>query len=580
MAEALNPVDKGGGGVVVNDHGAGGGQDGSSLGGNKDMKRMSYSDRLKTNVRMDHRLKRNILEITLEKTKREAGFDIGQEDFARVFKTLGIDMVAQVQGHQVQHKGRVSTISVWMAPGVSLDRFCKDMSIRVNEGVMTGMIRPAGKKDVTVTIIGLDFNTPDMFVFDYLSKFGTVLEKTVIYSKYPEGPCKGKFNGERKFQVDFSKANVQMGTFHIIDGCKVRVYYRGNTKTCGRCHKGANQCPGSGYARDCEAGHGQRVFLSEHMKTLWNEVGFVPTTFELEEEERPVDDVHQAALDAPVIRDKQFSPKIKRPEPTSVEIEKFDGIAIKNIPKTVEDKDIFDFLFHYGLPEEHGIENIRINRGEKNTWVVVDGLETEDVQTLNKCIHFPVSRQKYFDVPIYCRPLRNMTPLKGTKETSDDHKEDNENPKSPSKKEPTKPTESKKSDIPGLAKSEKIKADKKAKEKKKANEKKEAEGRKKSEETLVRKNFMKSNVFEDEPETDEGFDFEDETPTTTKPGSKFFTRTPIDDNLPPGISGSSSERRSAKEETWKSQIQQHQSLQVKRVCSPDQDQVRNLRLKQ
>ena len=31
--------------------------------------KMSYSDRLKTNVRYDQRLKRNVLEITLEKTQ-------------------------------------------------------------------------------------------------------------------------------------------------------------------------------------------------------------------------------------------------------------------------------------------------------------------------------------------------------------------------------------------------------------------------------------------------------------------------------------------------------------------------------
>ena len=99
------------------------------------------------------------------------------------------------------------------------------------------MIRPAGKKDVTVTIDGLDFNTPDGFVIDYLNKFGVVLTNAVVYTKYDSGPLKGKFNGERKFQVDFSKSARQMGTYHLIDGSKV-----------------ARDCPEEAFARNCAAG--------------------------------------------------------------------------------------------------------------------------------------------------------------------------------------------------------------------------------------------------------------------------------------------------------------------------------------
>ena len=58
---------------------------------------------------------------------------------------------------------------------------CRDVIEGVNEGVMTGTVRPAGKRDVTVTIIGLDFNTPDSFVFEYLKKFGDIANNAVIY---------------------------------------------------------------------------------------------------------------------------------------------------------------------------------------------------------------------------------------------------------------------------------------------------------------------------------------------------------------------------------------------------------------
>ena len=60
----------------------------------------------------------------------------------------------------------------------------KDVSFRVGNGVVTGMIRPAGRNDVTVTAVGLDFNTPDAIVRDYLNKFGSVIGDTTVYSKF------------------------------------------------------------------------------------------------------------------------------------------------------------------------------------------------------------------------------------------------------------------------------------------------------------------------------------------------------------------------------------------------------------
>ena len=60
----------------------------------------------------------------------------------------------------------------------------------MTDNLMTGSIRPAGKKDVTMTIVGLDFNTPDSFIFDCLNKFGVVVNQPVLYSKYDTGPWK------------------------------------------------------------------------------------------------------------------------------------------------------------------------------------------------------------------------------------------------------------------------------------------------------------------------------------------------------------------------------------------------------
>ena len=98
----------------------------------------------------------------------------------------------------MHYKGKFSIISAWMQAGICLDKYCKDVNIKVTENVITRIIRPAGKKDVTVSVVGLDFNTPHTFVIDYLNKFGVVLSNAVIYARFDTGPFQGKYNLERK----------------------------------------------------------------------------------------------------------------------------------------------------------------------------------------------------------------------------------------------------------------------------------------------------------------------------------------------------------------------------------------------
>ena len=373
----------------------------------------SYSERVKSNVRYDQRLKRNVLEITLEKTNDDAFFEVSQDDVARICKTLGIDISAQVDGYIIKFLGKISVICVWMAAGLNLERFCKDVSLKVGDGIVTSMIRPAGKKDVTVNIVGLDFNTPDAFVIDYLNKFGTVVSNNVIYAKFETGPFAGKYNGERKYQVDFSKSRLQMGNYHIIDGNKVRIFYRGNGKTCARCHKLAKNCPGGALAKNCTIAGGEKIMLSDHMKWLWNQVGFIPVNFELDDEDKMDDDVQQAEKDIMLENNPNvLQTRPKTQEPTDRDIDKSDGITIRNIPRTLEDKDICDFLMVHGLPEDHDIVNLRINRGERNTWVLIEGLNPSDVRKIYSEIHFHETKQKFFQVPLYCKPLRNTSPIK------------------------------------------------------------------------------------------------------------------------------------------------------------------------
>ena len=160
------------------------------------------------------------------------------------------------------------------------------------------------------------------------------------------------------------------------------------------------------------------------MREVWNEVGFVPVTFELDEHDKTEDDIQQAIRDATVLNNIKLPTNIKRPEPESRDIKHFNGVSVKNFPSKLDEKAILTFLINYGLPTTHDSVHININKEGKNTGVIIDGLGTTAVQRLYNSIHFPLTKQKFFDVPLYCKPIRNMTPTKVVSSKDDQENDD------------------------------------------------------------------------------------------------------------------------------------------------------------
>ena len=370
----------------------------------------SYSEKLKTNVNYNQRLKRNVLEISLERTEKDANLNVGEECMERVMTSIGID-INQPVGFQTKYRGNFIIMSVWFQPDVNLDRFCKDETIKVTAGVSTGYIRPAGRPEVVVTVSGLDFNTPDQFVIEYLNKFGNVVNKQPIYCKGTEGFMKNKYNGVRKYQVDFSKSVRQMGSYHFLDGEVVRINYRGNRETCGRCHQGAKDCPGGGKKKECKEKGGPFVHISDHMRELWNIINFAPTGFELPPVEEDTDEDVQSG-EVPILDANTF-PNTVKPSMEEKDIQKYEGITISNFPSHLSETDVLSFMFEKGLPKDTNRDKVEIVKSERNTKVVIsDSLEWATVQTLLKNIHFHDISEKFWNVPLFCKPIRALTPAK------------------------------------------------------------------------------------------------------------------------------------------------------------------------
>ena len=363
---------------------------------------LSYADRLKANIKYNQRLQRNILEIVLEKENSDVVINIKEEDTKQLFETIGIDIETELEGHQV----KFDKVSVWLKQGVKLDKFCKDEKIRVQPGVTTRYIKPAGRNDVTVTIVGLNFNTPDTFVFEYIKNFGRIINNSVIYGKYSEGPFQGKFNGERRYQVDFSDDKIPMGTYHIIDGERVKVFYRGNKKTCARCHRFGEHCPGGGSAQDCEEAGGPKVSLASHMKELWGKLKFVPSNFELVAEMIEDNDV-------PICDRANFPPLVDKNYQSDTDPNKLTGLSINNFPLETLEDDICNFLLQTGgKSSKKYVKKAKFSKTRKNQIVTIEPLPASMITKFHEALNFPDTNEKHFGVPLYCRPIRRLTPNK------------------------------------------------------------------------------------------------------------------------------------------------------------------------
>ena len=84
-------------------------------------------------------------------------------------------------------------------------------------GVRAVLVKPAGKREVTVSMKGLHPNTADEEVLRYLEKFGNIVTRKVVYGVFAEGPLKGLKNGDQKYRVEL-RPGTNIESYHVLDG--------------------------------------------------------------------------------------------------------------------------------------------------------------------------------------------------------------------------------------------------------------------------------------------------------------------------------------------------------------------------
>ena len=114
-----------------------------------------WRDIVQANLGRTERLKRNVLDISLE--KRTIFDAVGDFEISGLFTQLGIRK-EHVEGVQSVPPKSLRKIFVWMVPEVNINQFCFTESFLLNKKVETAIIKPMDQQEVEVIISGLNMN--------------------------------------------------------------------------------------------------------------------------------------------------------------------------------------------------------------------------------------------------------------------------------------------------------------------------------------------------------------------------------------------------------------------------------------
>ena len=342
--------------------------------------------------------RKNVLEVVLEKDVKGA-FNVTESECLHLLKKLGVDPRPGVHLDQIQicPSGR-GVILITLKQGVDITRFCRyDVFQITNSGIRAVNVKPAGKREVVLTLRGLHPNTRDDGVINYLGKFGKVITNKVVYGTFGNGPLLGIKNGDRSYKVEINPG-VNVGNYHAIDGQRVTIRYPGQLQTCARCFETVRTCKGGAIARKCEAQNGPKVEFSAYIQDLWKKIEYEPGMVEM----AAIYDDHGEADDGQDLVTQVgglFSPDIRRSEP-----EKFGGISIKHFPRDTDPGEIIAYLVNAGLPES-AKDTVLV---KPNGTVTTTELDNEVCLKLIENIHNKVA----FGKKLFCNGIIPLTPEK------------------------------------------------------------------------------------------------------------------------------------------------------------------------
>ena len=109
---------------------------------------------------------------------------------------------------------------------------------------------------------------------------------------------------------------------------------------------------------------------------------------------------------------------------TEENMEKITGLKLNNVPREKTKEEIIEFLEKHTKLDKDNLKIQMTDSGNDNSTVrVISGIDISDILNAVAKIDFKVSKEKFWDRPIYAIAIRDLTPTKPEK------KEETEKPK-------------------------------------------------------------------------------------------------------------------------------------------------------
>ena len=163
-------------------------------------------------------------------TLRTSNEKVRPEDLADIVKRVGKQNVRQICSFGDE-------IRMNFKHDFNIEGLDNLEDVVINSGVRIQNVEYEGKKPKTlISIVGQDFDTPDVEVFTQLESIILTTYGTVYRSKYNRGDLKGIYIDKRTILAYEIPNKELFGSYQRILGQKVRVFHHGVTTTCGWCY--------------------------------------------------------------------------------------------------------------------------------------------------------------------------------------------------------------------------------------------------------------------------------------------------------------------------------------------------------
>ena len=370
MAENVNPLDTGGGGDRSNGHAG--------------HVALTYAQRAGGGAGKRNKL--NVLDIMLERKDNSINFNLNKEELSKLlFKKMKMDCKEIVKIDSSAY----GKLHIQLQPNVKPDKFMDLPTFEIRQGLRTKFYRPHHRQDTLVRISWLDLETPDELIHHIFSFFGKI-KSNIQYCKIKEEEGESDLakllnnipNGERQFWIELKRP---LPSYAVVDGRRVKIWHPGQKRTCARCNKQSEDCPGNSNAKTCEENGG----LKEKTEVMWKEL---------------LREVNYKEWEGGEIQDisEETGAVLEPSEPVSDE--KWDGLVIDNLKEGAKDEEILELLKK--TCKDTDLENVQIIPTGSTRSKLIKGIAKNLLTPISKTIDKKVIGGNI----LYCRPHVPATP--------------------------------------------------------------------------------------------------------------------------------------------------------------------------